>query len=131
MEYLSNLPGDLLRYYLDGGVVMHFISVLSLASLTSIIYKIIVFRRVRMDLNEFIPKLRAALLKGNVNNAMSVCEEHRGPVAAIVKTGLLKYGSPREEIEKTMENAARMSRTSLSRPSPGESNQASRGVASP
>jgi biopolymer transport protein ExbB len=37
---------------------------------------------------------------------MGVCEEHRGPVAAIVKSGLLKYGRPRDEIEKTMENAA-------------------------
>ena len=106
METLTNLPGDLLRYYLQGGPVMHAISVLSLFSMTTIVYKLIVFMRVRVNLNEFISKVRGALLKGNVKGAIQVCEEQRGPLGAIIKTGLLKYGSPRQEIEKTMENAA-------------------------
>ena len=106
MDNIANLPGDLLHYYLEGGAVMHMISILSLGSVATIIYKLISFRKVKLNLNEFISKVRGALLKGNVQGAMGVCEEHRGPVAAIVKTGLLKYGKPREEIEKTMENAA-------------------------
>ena len=106
MEALKNLPGDLWGYYVQGGPVMHAISVLSLASLTTIIYKLIAFRQVKLDLNVFISKVRGALLKGNIKGAMGVCEEHRGPVASIVKTGLLKFGKPRDEIEKTMENAA-------------------------
>ena len=106
MDSLTSLPGDLLNYYVQGGPVMHAISMLSLASLATIIYKLIAFRKVKLNLNEFISKVRGALLKGNVQGAMGVCEEHRGPVASIVKTGLLKYGKPREEIEKTMENAA-------------------------
>jgi biopolymer transport protein ExbB len=106
VETIANLPGDLLRYYMQGGPVMHMISILSVFSVTTIIYKLIVFMRVRTNLNEFISKVRAALLKGNVKGAMKVCEETRGPLGAIIKTGLLKHGSPREEIEKTMENAA-------------------------
>jgi len=106
VEALSNLPGDLLKYYLDGGWVMHMISVLSVFSLTVIIYKLIVFRRVSLNVNEFIAKVRSQLLKGNVKGAMQACEEQRSPVASIVKAGLLKYGQPREQIEKTMESAA-------------------------
>jgi len=106
VDTLANLPGDLLKYYLDGGPVMHAISVLSLFSVTAIIYKMIVFFRVRTNLNEFVSKVRGALLKGNVKGAIEVCEQQRGPVGAIIKSGLLKYGSPRQEIEKTMENAA-------------------------
>ena len=85
---------------------MHMISILSLASITTIIYKLISFRQVKLNLNEFISRVRGSLLKGNVQDAMGVCEEHRGPVASIVKTGLLKHGRTRDEIEKTMENAA-------------------------
>ena len=106
MGWISNAGGDLLKYYLDGGPVMHAISVLSLASLTTIVYKLLVFRQVKLNLNEFIANVRGALLKNNVKGAMGVCEENRGPVASIVKTGLLKFGKPRDEIEKTMENAA-------------------------
>ena len=66
-----------------------------------IVYKLIAFRRVKLNLTEFISKVRGALLKGNLKGAMGVCEENRGPVASIVKSGLLKYGKPRDEIEKT------------------------------
>jgi biopolymer transport protein ExbB len=82
------------------------ISILSLFSITTIIYKMIVFLRIRTNLNEFISKVRGALLKGNIKGAIEVCEQQRGPLGSIIKTGLLKYGSPRDEIEKTMENAA-------------------------
>lgn len=106
MDALSSFGGDLLKYYLDGGWVMHGISALSICSLTVIVYKLLVFRRVRLDINEFIAKVRASLLKGNIKGAIEVCEQHPSPVAAIVKTGLLKHGRSRDEVEKTMENAA-------------------------
>ena len=106
METLARLPGDLFGYYVAGGVVMHMISVLSIFSVSAIVYKLIVFRRVKVDLSDFIAKVRGALLKGNVKGAMGVCEEHRSPVASIVKSALLKYGQPREQVEKAMENAA-------------------------
>jgi biopolymer transport protein ExbB len=85
---------------------MHGISILSLFSLTAIIYKLIIFRRVKTNVNEFIAKVRSALLKGNVKGAVEVCEQSRSPVASITKSALLKYGQPREQVEKAMENAA-------------------------
>jgi len=106
VDSILNLPGSLLKYYNDGGFVMHFISVCSVVSVTAILYKVLVFAKVKIDTNEFIAKVRAALLKGNVPQAIKVCEEYKGPIASIVKVGLLKHGSPRDEIEKTMENAA-------------------------
>jgi len=106
VEALANLPGTLLKYYLDGGPVMHAISLLSVASLATIVYKMIAFRRVKLNLGDFISKVRGALLKGNVKSAITVCEEHRSPVASITKSALLKYGQPRDSVEKAMENAA-------------------------
>ncbi|MEW5805850.1 MAG: MotA/TolQ/ExbB proton channel family protein [Acidobacteriota bacterium] len=98
--------GDLWKYYLDGGFVMHFITICSIIGIMAIIYKLIVFRKAKIDTNEFVSKIRKTLLNGNVDEAIKVCEEYRGPVATICKTALLKYGASREEIEKTMENAA-------------------------
>ena len=84
------------------------ISFLSLFSLTCIIYKLIVFRRVKMNVNDFIAKVRSNLLKGNMKGAIQECESQRSPVASIIKAGLLKYNdkAPREQIEKTIESAA-------------------------
>lgn len=106
MEAIQKFGGDLLKYYMDGGLVMHFISVLSIVSLTAIIYKLVVFRRVKMNVNDFIAQVRSNLLKGNVKGAMDVCEQSRSPVASITKSALLKIGQPREQMEKAMENAA-------------------------
>jgi len=104
VEFLT--PGDLWNYYLQGGYTMHFISVCSVLGVTAILYKLVVFRRLRIDIEEFTTKVRDALLNGAVPEAVRVCEQYPGPAAAIVKVGLLKYGSPRDLIEKSMENAA-------------------------
>lgn len=108
METLSQLPGDLIKYYFDGGPVMHAISVLSIVSLTVIIYKLVVFRRAKTNIVKFTRDLRHRLLDNDIDGAMKLCEQYRGPIAAVVKSGLLKYadGRPRDEIEKTMENSA-------------------------
>ena len=100
--------GDLMGYYNDGGFVMHGISMLSLASVTVIIYKMIALFRSRTNLGGLVSGMRGSLLKGNVKGAMTACEEEGGPVAAICKAGLLKYdsGADKDEVERTMENAA-------------------------
>lgn len=61
----------------------------------------------KINVNEFLAKVRKALIVNkSVRDAIKVCEQYRGPVASIMKAALLKYGHPKEDIEKTVENAA-------------------------
>ena len=106
MGFITEFGGNLLKYYTDGGTTMHFLLALSVVALTAIIYKLIAFRRLKMNLANFISQVRKNLLDGNVKGAIKVCEGQRSPVASITKSALLKYGQPRESIEKAMENAA-------------------------
>jgi biopolymer transport protein ExbB len=79
----------------------------SLIALTVIIERFIVFHKAKINVNEFLTKVRKALLVNrNVKEAIKVCEQYRGPVASVVKAGLLRYGHDRQDIEKTIENAA-------------------------
>ena len=103
---MAGIPGDVWKYYTDGGVVMHFITLCSLVGVAVILYKLVVFRRVKLNLNEFIAQVRSQLLKGNLKGAIQVCEEERSPIASIVKTGLLKYGQSHDQLERSMETAA-------------------------
>jgi biopolymer transport protein ExbB len=60
-----------------------------------------------VDTQEFIGRIRTALLKRrNVKEAITVCEEYQGPIANIMKAGLIKHGRPQEEIERTIESAS-------------------------
>ena len=101
------MTGQVFDYFRQGGMWMYPLLFLSLLALTVIIERFIVFAKAKVNVNEFLTKIRKALLVNrNVQEAIKVCEEYRGPVASVVKAGLLRYGHSKEDIEKTIENAA-------------------------
>lgn len=99
--------GTLFQLYRDGGPVMHFLLALSLIGLVFIIERAWALWRAKINTQEFLDRVRTALLKRrNVKEAITVCEEYQGPIANIMKAGLVKYGRPQEEIERTIEAAS-------------------------
>jgi len=99
--------GQLYTYFRQGGPVMWPLLFFSVLALVFIIERFLVLRKARVNVNEFLSKVRKALLVNrNVKEAIKVCEQFQGPVASVLKAGLLRYGHPREDIEKTIENAA-------------------------
>jgi biopolymer transport protein ExbB len=98
---------DFLELWQKGGWVMWPLGALSVASAVFIIERLIVLRKAKINVNEFLAKLRKALIVNrSIRDAVKVCEQYQGPVASIMKAGLLKHGQLREDIEKTIENAA-------------------------
>lgn len=101
------MTGQVYEYFIQGGLFMWPLLFFSLLALTIIIERVIVFHKAKINVNEFLTKVRKALLVNrNVKEAIKVCEQYRGPVASVVKAGLLRHGHDREDIEKTIENAA-------------------------
>jgi len=99
--------GQLYTYFRQGGPVMWPLLFFSLLGLTFIIERYIALTKARINVNEFLTRIRKALLVNrNVKEAIKVCEQYKGPVASVMKAGLLRYGHSREDIEKTIENAA-------------------------
>ena len=91
----------------EGGPVMWPLLVFSVIALAVVGERLYALWRARINVHEFLPKVRKALVVNrSVRDAVKVCEEYRGPVASIIKAGLMKYGQPKEDIEKTIENAA-------------------------
>jgi len=101
------VTGQAFDYFRQGGMWMYPLLFFSLLALTCIIERFIIFTKAKINVNEFLTKIRKALLVNrNVKEAIKVCEQSRGPVASVMKAGLLRYGHSREDIEKTIENAA-------------------------
>ena len=99
--------GQLLDLFNKGGPMMWPLLAAAVLGLTFIIERAWVLYRSKIRVDEFLTKVRAALLKKrSVKEAVTVCESYRGPIAAIMKAGLLKYGASDEEIEKNIEIAA-------------------------
>jgi biopolymer transport protein ExbB len=79
----------------------------SILTVTFIVERWLALRRAKINVNEFLSKVRKALLVNrDVRAAIKVCEENKGPVASVVKAALLRYGHPKEDIEKNIESAA-------------------------
>lgn len=102
-----NIAGRFMEYIDRGGPIMWPILAFSIVALIFIIERFVALRRAKINVNDFLAKLRKALIVNkSIRDAAKVCEQYRGPVASIVKAGLLKYGAPKEDVEKTIENAA-------------------------
>lgn len=89
-----------------GGPVMFPILLGSVLFVAIFIERLYHYHRAQVDTNEFISGIRNILKKGNIAEAISICEETPGPVAHIIKASLLKHDRPRDEITRTIEDAA-------------------------
>ena len=99
--------GDLVTYFQQGGPVMWPLLAFSIVTVTIIVERALALRRAKINVNEFLSSIRKALLVNrDVPGAIKICERHPGPVGSVVKAALLRYGHPREEIDKNIESAA-------------------------
>lgn len=102
-----NITGTFMEYMRQGGPTMYGILAFSVVALAVIIERWWVLQKAKINVNEFLAKIRKALIVNrSIRDAVKICEQYQGPVASIMKAGLLKYGQPKEDVEKTIENAA-------------------------
>ena len=93
-------------YFADGGPVMWPLLLLSILGVTVAIWRWIVLRQSTRNVAGFLRELRPKLVELDLAGAIRVCEQSEGPVAAIVKAGLLRFGRPKDEIELSLQDAS-------------------------
>ena len=90
-----------------GGVFPWLLLALAVVGLAVAIERTVALSRAAIDINDFLGQVRKALVTNrSPREAIKICEQFRGPAPSIVKAGLLKYGEPRDDVEKTLENAS-------------------------
>ena len=89
-----------------GGPLMSPILLCSIFSLGITLEKIFYL----VSLKENIPLLKEKIfecIKSNkIKEAISICDESRSPVAKILKAGIIKFGSTKDQIQESMENVS-------------------------
>ena len=104
---MAGISGTFMKFMYQGGWVMWVLLFFSIASVAVMVERWLVLRKAKINVNEFLAKIRKSLIVNrSVKDAIKVCEDYKGPVPSILKAGLLKYGQPKEDVEKTIENAA-------------------------
>ncbi len=98
---------NLLDMMFKGGVIMWPILGCSLIGAYVVIERYLVLRKARVDVSEFMRKLRSLFHRGEVAAVLTYCEEKDAPVANIIRKGLLKHGEGPEKVREAIENAGR------------------------
>lgn len=95
----------LVDLFIQGGFVMYPLLLLVIWGIATIIWKIISLSYAKINLKDFLDKLVPMLQEKKYNDAVKLCENTKGPVAAILHAGLLKVDKGLESVEKAVESA--------------------------
>jgi len=104
---------SLLSIVLKGGWIMLFIFIASIIAVAIIVDRILVIRKSKSNIPQFLVKIRGLLKKKDIDGALNYCMEERTPAANIVKKGLKKYHFGHERVKEAIESAGKQEITKL------------------
>jgi len=81
----------MLKHILQGGLIMLPLLALSVVAVAVIIDRLRVFRMAQSDVTKLRRDVLDNIEEGDVDKAIATCEETKGPVAAVLMTGLVKF----------------------------------------
>lgn len=91
-----------------GGPMMYLIIMLSIIALGIVIERIYSFNRARIDSQKFMDKILDSLKRNKIIEAIEMCSQTPGPIAHIIKAGILKHDRSRPEIKEAIDEAAQL-----------------------
>lgn len=94
-----------IEFFNKGGIFMWPLLACSIIGLAAIIERAITLQRASTNTKKFIARVIQELRTNGVRAAIELCQSTRGPIAAIVHSGLVKADQGPEAVEKAIEAA--------------------------
>jgi biopolymer transport protein ExbB len=101
--------------YIKGGFFMHFLLACSLIALVFIIERAWTLSRARVNVKALMMKVVRGLREDGPQAALEVCQQTRGPIAAILHSGLLRAARGPAAVEKAIETSGTIEMSFLER----------------
>ena len=89
-----------------GGPVIWIILAIGLLAFAVFIERALSLHRARIRAEDFIKGVMNILSRGNITEALTICEDTPGPVAYIVKTAIQHRNAEKEDLLRTLEDAS-------------------------
>jgi len=93
------------EFFNKGGIFMWPLLLCSIIGLAAIIERAITLQRASTNTKKFIARVIQEIRNNGVRSAIELCQSTRGPIAAIVHSGLVKADQGPEAVEKAIEAA--------------------------
>lgn len=91
-----------------GGPMMYLIILSSILAFGVVIERMYHLNRARIDSDKFMDNIMAVLKRNKIIDAIEICNNTPGPIAHIVKAGILKHDRSKPEIKEAVEEAAQL-----------------------
>lgn len=88
-----------------GGPVMYPIIFCSMLALAIVIERFYHLYKARIDTKEFMNNIEITVRHNKIADAIKICEKTPGPIAHIIRAGILKHDRSRQEIRESIEDA--------------------------
>lgn len=89
-----------------GGPIMWPILLCSILAFAIVVERLVQLRREQIDTRAFMEQISKSLKRNKVMEALEHCERTGGPIAGILRAGILKHDRPRNEIKDAIEDAS-------------------------
>ena len=94
------------EFFQKGGPIMWPILLCSVIAFAIIIERLIRLRQEQIDTKAFMERISKSLKRNKIMEALDLCDRTGGPIAVIMKAGILKHDRPRNEIREAIEDAS-------------------------
>ncbi len=101
--------------YTQGGNFMHALLLASIIGVVFIIERLVTLSRARVNIRKLMSDVLSAIRSEGVDGAMRVCERTRGPIAAVLHSGLLRAGRGPDAVKEAIETAGSIETSFLER----------------
>ena len=91
-----------------GGLVMWPIALCSVVAVVIIVERLIYFRRIRVDEQKLINRLKSALAKGHHDEALAICESNPSPISNLMRVGIEHRDDEPSMLRESILDAANM-----------------------
>jgi biopolymer transport protein ExbB len=105
----------MLELFLKGGIVMPPILFCSVVALIIIIERFIYFKKIRVDEEKMITRLKITLEKRHFDEALSICENNPSPITNLMKAGIEHRKYEQRIIKEAILDAANLEVPKLER----------------
>lgn len=99
---------NLLDLILKGGYIMIPIGILSVIAVFLIVERFIAISRASKVDSGFMANIKAMLMDGKADAALSLCRSTNTPIARLLEKGIKRLGKPIKEIESAVENTGKL-----------------------
>lgn len=91
-----------------GGPMMYLIILLSILAFGVVIERIYHLTKARIDADKFMDGITNVLKRNKIIEAIEMCNATPGPIAHIIKAGILKHDRTKAEIKEAIDEAAQL-----------------------